>query len=137
TNKFMLKGNCVCVRISAASRSMASGWLRVEPREPSAPALLTATTSAGVEALGIGAWMIGRRMPSRSQSGVCNILLSPSWHRAGQLAQCLGGFRPRGLRMLQFGQQRAGRDSIEAAKGYRQPQQRVVRWAEIGTHMQH
>jgi hypothetical protein len=31
----------------------------------------------GVEALAMGAWMIGRRIPSRSQRGVCNFAIFP------------------------------------------------------------
>ncbi len=44
---------------------------------PNPPALDTAATKAGHEALPIGAWIIGNRTPKRSQSEVFNIENSP------------------------------------------------------------
>jgi hypothetical protein len=58
-NKLTLNGRSVSWRVATI---IASAWATVaapSPSEPSAPALLTAAASAGVETPAIGAWIRG------------------------------------------------------------------------------
>jgi hypothetical protein len=63
--KLTLKGRVVPAASAVSSRSIASGDSMAQGREPSAPALLTATASAAPCTPAIGAWIKGCSVPSR------------------------------------------------------------------------
>ena len=68
--KFTLTGLLVCAAIADSSRRMASSVRSAHGREPSAPVWDTAAASRPACTPAIGAWMMGRSIPSNC----CNLI---------------------------------------------------------------
>jgi hypothetical protein len=70
--KFTPKGRSVSSCVRAIVPSTSCGGIVAVARKPIAPALHDAATSSGVATQPMAVCRIGKRIPSRSQRGVCS-----------------------------------------------------------------